>query len=103
MSQELEQAKKIATLEESVKSAHRRISDFTAIATSVHELAKTSAAMAVEVGHLAKKVSGIDDKLDVVRQEPAGKWKSLITQVVGLLAAVFAGYVLARLTGNPFV
>ena len=90
----LEQAKEISALRESLRSAHRRIDDLVKVADSMHELSKASAAMAIEVKVLAQNVTGIAEKLDTVRQEPANNWRALVASLLGAAAALAAGVML---------
>jgi len=90
----LEQAKEIAALRESLKSVYRRVDDLAKVADSMHELSKASAAMAIEVRLLAQNVTGIAEKLDTVRQEPANSWRALVTSLLGAAAALAAGVML---------
>ena len=46
-----------------------------------------------------KDIIQIADKLDVIRMEPANKWKSLLAQLIGLLIAASVG---ALFAGNFF-
>jgi len=89
-----EQTKEVAALRESLRSAHRRIDDLVKVADSMHELSKASAAMAIEVRLLTQNVTGIAEKLDTVRQEPADKWRALVTSLLGAAAALAAGVML---------
>jgi len=93
-SKALEQVREITALRESLRSAHRRIDDLVKVADSMHELSKASAAMAIEVRLLAQNVTGIAEKLDTVRQEPADKWRTLVTSLLGAAAALAAGVML---------
>ena len=90
----LEHTKEVAALRESLRSAHRRIDDLVKVADSMHELSKASAAMAIEVRLLAQNVTGIAEKLDHVRQEPANSWRALVTSLLGAAAALAAGVML---------
>ena len=80
-----EHGRMIAAQAESLKSAHKRIDDFSKVTDSMFELSKNSAAMATEVKHLAGNVNCIAEKLDSVRMEPAHNWKTLIGIIIGAI------------------
>jgi len=91
----IHQTAKIAALRESLKSAHKRIDDLVKVTDSIQELSKASTAISVEVRLLAQNVTGIAEKLDAVRQEPAKKWDTLGAKIISIAVALAVGYILA--------
>ncbi len=106
----IDNAKQIAALWESVKSAHHRINENDKITAGIHELATSIATIAAEIkaltakldestdriesGQRAETIKDHEDRLDAIEKAPAAKWDKFIwlvfTAVVGaILGAIF--------------
>ncbi len=97
----------LAAVKESTKSAHKRIDENDRITEGIHEIASSVQALAVQVKLLADKMDeNVDslkgsiksqgERIGKLEQEPADRWKSLVSQVIGLVVAAVAGVVLAK-------
>ncbi len=100
----------IAAVQESVKSAHRRIDENDRITEGIHKLCANVETLALQVKHLAEKVEssvarleqGLQrqgERIGALEKEPGEKWKAVVKQI--LITATTAGvtYLIARLTG----
>jgi len=93
----IEQAREIAAISASVKSAHKRIDGIESLAASVHEIAKCNAVMAAGMENLSDKVGKIESKLDDVRMAPGNRWKALTLHVAMVLICIVLGLVFGNI------
>lgn len=82
---------KIARIEESVKSAHKRIDGIGELTKSVYELASSIKTMQRDIKDMSGRLKTIEDK-------PGKRWDlvitSILTTVVGALAGAAIGLLL---------
>jgi methyl-accepting chemotaxis protein len=123
----IQHTKDIAAIQESAKSAHKRLDENGLIINGIHKLAANMENLTHEVKRVAEKledglreqgkrigvvetavntilnmetyVKTANDRLDKIEKEPADKWKKLTAQVVSLLVAAVVGGVIAYLAG----
>ena len=105
--QVIENAKAIAAVAESAKSAHKRIDDNDRITEGIHKLASNVEALAVQVKMLTERMdSSIErieaglksqgERIGALEKEPAHKWKTLVAQVTALIVAAVIGVVITK-------
>jgi len=88
----------IASLTEQVKGALRRIDEQAKLTDSVHKLATAMEVLANRMGAFEKKQDSIQKELEAIKMKPAQRWESIVGQVVGLLVAACAGFLISKLT-----
>lgn len=81
-------AEKIAHIEESVKSAHKRIDGIDTLTQSVYELASSIKAMQRDITDMSGRIKTIEEK-------PAKRWDLIVSTVITTIVGVVIGY-LAR-------
>ena len=80
----LDHTRDISALQESGKSAHKRIGEMSQLTTAVHELAKSNAAVAMEVKSLATKLDKTIERIERGQQtqgERIGRMEASIQQI----------------------
>lgn len=84
-------AEKIAHMEESLKSAHKRLDEIGELNQSVYELAASIKVMQGNITDISGRIKTIEDK-------PAKRWElivsTIITTVVGVVIGALVGYVI---------
>ncbi len=78
-------AEKIAHIEESVKSAHKRIDGIDTLTQSVYELASSIKAMQRDITDMSGRIKTIEEK-------PAKRWDLIVSTVITTIVGVVIGY-----------
>lgn len=78
-------AEKIAHIEESVKSAHKRIDDMGELTQSVYELAASIKSMQRDITDMSSRIKTIEEK-------PAKRWDLIVSTVITTIVGVVIGY-----------
>lgn len=78
---------KIAHIEESVKSAHKRIDSVETLTKSVYELASSIKSMQEKINDMSGRIKTIEDK-------PAKRWELIITSSITTIVGLVIGYLL---------
>jgi len=76
---------KLAHIEESLKSAHKRIDSIETLTKSVYELASSIKTMQHDITDMSGRLKTIEDK-------PAKRWDLAITTVITTLIGIAIGY-----------
>ena len=78
-------AEKIAHIEESVKSAHKRIDGIDALTKSVYELASSIKTMQHDINDMSGRLKTVEEK-------PAKRWELIITSSITTIVGIVIGY-----------
>ena len=78
-------AEKVAHIEESVKSAHKRMDSIEGLTKSVYELASSIKVMQSDIADMSGRLKDIEEK-------PGKRWELIITSVITTIAGALAGY-----------
>lgn len=81
---------RIATLESSVKSAHKRLDDISCLTKSVYTLA-------TEVKNMREDVNKIDDRLTAFEKAPKDRLNQIITAIISAIAGGTISFAIAQL------
>lgn len=81
----LDLTEKIAHLEESVKSAHKRIDSIDSLTKSVYELASSIKTMQGDITRMSGRLKIIEDK-------PAKRWDLVLTTALTTIVGLVIGY-----------
>ena len=84
----LDLTEKVAHIEESVKSAHKRIDGIEALTKSVYELASS-------IKNLQHDVTDMSSRLKVIEGRPAKRWDLVVTTVITALVSATVTYFIA--------
>lgn len=94
---ESEMRERITVVEQSVKSAHKRLDTQDKLIDSVHGLATKVASLVTEVSDLKGTVNTLAHNVDVVEKEPGEKYKLIVKTVITAMVGAITGYVAAQL------
>ena len=81
-------AKELATVENSVKSAHKRLDDMNKLIESIRDVA-------TEIKYLRDDVNKLSTDIENVKNRPAKFWDKLVGAIVGAFATGLVGAGLA--------
>ena len=76
---------KMAHLEESLKSVHKRIDGIEALTKSIYELASS-------IKTMQRDINVMSDKIKVIEEKPAKRWDLVVTTAITTLVGVIIGY-----------
>lgn len=76
---------KLAHLEESLKSAHRRIDSIEKLTNSVYELASSIKTMQHDMTDMSGRIKTIEEK-------PAKRWDLVVTTAITTIVGIVIGY-----------
>ena len=76
---------KIAHIEESLKSAHKRIDSIDSLTKSVYELASSIKTMQHDITDMSGRIKTIEEK-------PAKRWDLVITTAITTIVGIVIGY-----------
>ena len=86
----LDATEKMAHIEESVKSAHKRIDDIEKLTQSVYELAAS-------IKTMQTSITNMSDRLKTVEEKPGKRWDLIVTCGITAIVGGVIGYVLFKL------
>lgn len=76
---------KIAHIEESLKSAHKRIDSIETLTNSVYELASSIKMMQHDITDMSGRIKTIEEK-------PAKRWDLVVTTAITTIVGIIVGY-----------
>lgn len=76
---------RLAHLEESLKSAHKRIDSIDSLAKSVYEIASSLKTMQ---GNL----EDVSDRIKTIEEKPAKRWDLIVTSAITTVVGIVIGY-----------
>ena len=85
----LEATDKIAHIEESLKSAHKRIDSIDSLTKSVYELASSIKTMQHDMADMSGRLKTIEEK-------PAKRWDLIISSAITAIVGVIIGYLFSN-------
>ncbi len=101
---DLEHEKRLTEVEQRAKSNTHRIEKLEPVVEEIHNMSEVLVKMTEEIKHTNKSVEEIKDKVDLMEQEPAKRWKdstkAIATAFLGAIGTALAGgliYLLAFL------
>ncbi len=81
----IDATEKIAHIEESLKSAHKRIDSVETLTKSVYELASSIKTMKHDITDISGRIKTIEEK-------PAKRWELIITTAITAVVGIIIGY-----------
>lgn len=93
----MDHAQRLAAVESSASSAHKRLDELISLNASVNNLAVSTATMAEQLKTLTENSAKMDKKLSALELGPAKKWQAVTMQIIQLLVAGAFGYLLSAL------
>ena len=93
---DLEHEKRLTEVESRSKSNAHRLDDVERRQDNLEDLVGTVKALAVREEKVEKDVSEIKADVKTLTCKPAQRWESIVTEIVKVLAAAVAGFLLAK-------
>ena len=88
---------RLSAVEQRSKSNSHRLDAVEKQTDALHALTTAVAVMTEKVENCGESVTGLRADVQEIKQRPAKRWESVAAQVISILVAAVAGYVLARL------
>ena len=88
---------RISAVEESAKSAHKRLDELISLNDSVKNLAISTAKMAEQLKTLTDNSAKLDQKISDLELKPGKRWETVAMQIVQLVITGDVGFVLSQL------
>ena len=88
---------RISAVEESAKSAHKRLDELISLNDSVKNLAISTAKMAEQLKTLTDNSAKLDQKISDLELKPGKRWETVAMQIVQLEIAGVVGFLLSQL------
>ena len=63
----------------------------------LQKLATSVAVMAEQIKTMNGSISTLTGEVEDLKEKPGKRWDSLVTQIIGLVAAAFVGFLLAQI------
>ena len=95
MEQSLEH--RLTEIEERSKSNKHRIDTLEKRQDSLDELVGTVKVLAVREQQVETDVKEIKDDVKCIKEKPGKRWDNVITQVISIIVAAIAGFILAKI------
>lgn len=76
---------KIAHIEESLKSAHKRIDSIDALTKSVYELASN-------IKNMQSDIANMSGRLKTIEEKPAKRWDLIVSSAITTIVGIVVGY-----------
>lgn len=125
----MDYVQRLAAVEESAKSAHKRLDEMSELSKSVRDLAASTKVMAAELSHIKedaktrderiseelqsikdtaderdqtvnKKLDDIQADVNEQKLKPAKRWETVVSQIIQLLVAGAVGYFISLLVSR---
>jgi len=87
----------MAAVEQDLKSVHRRLESLEQSTNNIHSLATSVASIATELKAMRKDVNNIDDRLEIVEEQPKKRYEAFIMAVISAVAGAVGGYIIKSL------
>ncbi len=99
---DLEHEKRLTEVEQRAKSNTHRLDKLEPIVEEIHNMSETLVEMTAEMKYTNRNVEEIKEKVDVMEQEPAKRWKdstrALFNAFLGAIGTAIAGGLIYLLT-----
>lgn len=102
---DLEHEKRLTEVEQRTKSNTHRLDKLEPIVDEIHSMSETLVEMTSEMKHTNRTVEDIKEKVEVMEQEPANRWKdstrAIFNAFLGAVGTAVAGgliYILTTIT-----
>lgn len=86
---QIEAVDKMAHIEESLKSAHKRIDQIDSLAKSVYELASSIKTMQRDITDMSGRIKTMEEK-------PAKRWDLIVTSSLTTVVGIALGYLFGK-------
>ena len=99
---DLEHEKRLTEVEQRARSNSHRIDKIEPVVKEIHKMSEILVEMTAEMKHTNENVEEIKDKVELMEQEPAKRWKestkAVFTAFLGAIGTALAGGLIYLLT-----
>lgn len=92
---ELEHERRLTEVEQRTKINTHRLDKLEPIVDEIHKMSETLVEMTIEIRHTNENVEEIKEKVELIEQEPANKWKdstkAMLHAILGGIGTAIAG------------
>lgn len=88
---------RLTEVEERAKSNQHRLDEMEKRQDNLDELVGTVKVLAVREETVENTVKEIKDDVKTIKEKPAKRWELIVTQVVSIIVAAVAGFILAKI------
>lgn len=78
-------------LEESCKSAHKRIDELHTAQQDMNSLIQSVATLATNQGNMKEQLDKVSENVETIMMQPARRWDALIVGIITAIAGVLVG------------
>jgi hypothetical protein len=93
---DLEHEKRLTEVESRSKSNTKRLDDIERRQDDLDELVSTVKVLAVREENVENDVKEIKSDVKSLTSKPAQRWESMISQIITIIVAAIAGFILAK-------
>lgn len=90
---EVKNEHRFTELEESCKSAHKRIDELHESLNDLKELISIVSTLATNQGNMKEKLDKVSENVESIMMQPAKRWDALITAVVTGIVGIMLGFI----------
>lgn len=102
MQLEMEHERRLTEVEQKTETNTQRLNKLEPLVDEIHRMSETLVEMAVEIRHTNESVEEIKEKVELIEQEPANKWKdstrAILHAILGGIGTALAGGLIYLLT-----
>lgn len=102
MQLEMEHERRLTEVEQKTETNTQRLNKLEPLVDEIHRMSETLVEMAVEIRHTNESVEEIKEKVELIEQEPANKWKdstrAILHAILGGIGTAIAGGLIYLLT-----
>lgn len=92
---EVKNEHRFTALEDSVKSAHKRIDEVIISVNDLKDLIGVVSTLATNQGNMKEKLDKVSENVETIMMQPAKRWETvvvgIITAVIGIMAGMMFG------------
>lgn len=90
---EVKNEHRFTELEESCKSAHKRIDELHESLNDLKELISIVSTLATNQGNMKEKLDKVSENVESIMMQPSKRWDALITAVVTGIVGIMLGFI----------
>ena len=87
MEQTIKTAERLATIEQDLKSMHRRMDNVEKLTECIHDMVTEIKAMRVDV-------NDVTDRVEEIEKKPVKRYETVVTAIITSIVGIIVGYLL---------
>lgn len=88
---EIQYEHRFTELEESCKSAHKRIDELHEAQNNMNELISSVSTLATNQGNMKEQLDKVSENVETIMMQPAKRWDAVVTAIIGAVAGIIVG------------